>query len=153
MSAAGSASRGKASRRAKGKEKKNLPTDVNAALRVVQALNLIIAGATYEDAARLAGYSSRSSCWTAVHRELARRIAPPTDDLLKLELARLDHYLVACEARIAKDGLWAIDRCLKIGERRHKLLGLEYGPRAVPGDAQAQQMIIIGVPQDVLDAV
>lgn len=144
---------GKPARRSASGKAKPLPTDAAAALRVIQALNLILAGHSYEDAARQTGYASRSSCWTAVHRELKRRIAPPADDLLQLELARLDRYLAICDKKAEKGDLWAIDRCLKIGERRHRLLGLEYGPKTPAGDVTQQQMVIIGIPPEVLEAI
>lgn len=133
--------------------KSALPVDVNAAIRARQALELILAGCDYTTAAQRVGYSGRSACWTAVHRELARSLKPPTEELRQLEVMRLDRWLAVADAQVMKGSLWALDRCLKISEARRKLLGLEIAPLAHPGDQQQAQMIVIGIPAEVADAV
>lgn len=130
-----------------------LPTDLNAAIRARRALELVIQGHSYSDVAELVGYSGRSAAWTAVHREMARQIKPAADDLRQLEVMRLDRYLAIVDAKAAKGDLWAIDRCLKIAEARRRLLGLEYAPRPHVDDAAGPAFVLVGVPQDVIDAV
>ena len=127
--------------------------DVNARLRAAQALALLIQGYTYEAIAATVGYRDKAVAYNAVRRELHRYTAPLIENALALELARLDHYLVICEQRIAKGDLWAIDRALKVGEARRKLLGLNIADRPHESAQEAQQMIVIGVPQEVYDAV
>lgn len=50
----------------------------------------------------------------------------PAQELIELELARLDALYEAANERLqTTDVLFAIDRCLKIMDRRAKLLGLD----------------------------
>lgn len=128
--------------------------DVNAAIRARQALALRLAGATYEQIARTCGYAGgKASAYKAVQRELARYRAPEIAEALELELMRLDAYLTVYHPKaLAGDG-WSLDRCLRISERRAKLLGMDYAPRPHESAQEAQQMIVIGVPQEVYDAV
>ena len=124
--------------------------DAAAALRAVQALNLRKLGMTYEQIAQQCGYGSRGAAYHAVQRELARTLQEPADELRKLEAQRLDDLYRAMIPKALKGDGWSVDRCLRIMERRAALLGLDYRP----DQAQAQaQMVVIGIPQEVLEAV
>lgn len=124
--------------------------DINAGLRAAQALNLRKLGLTYDAIAQQVGYGSRGAAYTAVQRELARTLQEPADELRKLEAQRLDDLYRAMIPKALKGDGWSVDRCLRIMERRAALLGLD-----IRADASAQQaqMIVIGVPTDVLEAV
>ena len=136
------------------KNKANKPRqparDVNAGLRAAQALNLRKLGATYETIARECGYAHRGTAYAAVQRELQRTLQEPADELRRLEAQRLDDLYRAMIPKALKGDGWSVDRCLRIMERRAALLGLDYRPDAALSQAQ---MIVIGVPEAVLEAV
>lgn len=127
--------------------------DANAAMRAKLALELHLAGHRYEDIAAQAGYGSRASAYNAVKRELLRQVAPAAAEVRAAEIARLDAYLTVYHAKaMAGDG-WSLDRCLKISERRGRLLGLDMAPLPHPADEQMAQFIMIELPKEVIDAV
>jgi len=105
---------------------------------------------SYRQIAVELGYRSVSNAWEAVQRGLLDAIREPADQVRHLELERLDalaqvawrvladrHYAVAAGGKVAlhpetgapliDDGptLAAIDKLLRIQERRAKLLGLD----------------------------
>lgn len=93
--------------------------------KAVQALGLRKNGATYDQIANMLGYASRGSAYRAVQRLLKAHEVEEVDELRKLEDGRLDDMLVGIY-KIAKAGdLGAIDRILRIAERRAKLWGLD----------------------------
>lgn len=66
------------------------------------------------------------------HRDVSRELGRIQDDLAieansvrALELERLDSYLLVIARDVQKGDLAAIDRALKISERRAKLLGID----------------------------
>ena len=138
-------------------EQRASPRRIDAAERRRKALQLKLAGATYEQIARTpvaAGsdqtlYSSRKRAHEAVKRELDELAAETKDtaeQLRAMELARLESMQVALwpstrpSRPVTCDGcghemyrepsLEAIDRVIKILERRAKYLGLDAGGRA-----------------------
>ena len=91
----------------------------------IQALALRKTGATYEQIAHALGYASRDSAWRAIHRVLKAHQVEGVEELRKIEDMRLDEMLFAIY-KIAKAGdLGAIDRILRIAERRARLWGLD----------------------------
>lgn len=91
------------------------------------ALNLRRAGMSYAAIGRKLGLSkSRSHALVQLGLEEARaHITASADDLRTEELSRLDGMLAKAYPMAAKGDLQAIDRVLKIGERRARLLGLD----------------------------
>lgn len=142
--------------RRKGKASGKTPApikDANAAMRAKLALELHLAGHRYDDIAAQAGYASRGAAYNAIKRELLRQVEAPAAEVRAAELARLDAYLTVYHKKaMAGDG-WSLDRCLRISERRGRLLGLDMAPQSHPGDQQAAQMVVIGIPQECLDAI
>lgn len=128
--------------------------DVNAGARATLALKLALEGHDWKTVAALSSYASAGAAWNAVQRELQRTIQPLADEVRQMELARLD-ALWQIQFKKAQDpnnksADWNVDRCLAIMERRARYLGLD----ARPDTAQQQaQMIVIGVPTEVLEAV
>lgn len=123
--------------------------DVAAAARALQALNLRKLGATYDQIARECGYGNRGTAFHAVQRELQRTLVHPTEEVRTLESERLDDIYRAMIAKAVRGDVPAAGVCLRIMERRASLLGLDYRPDA-PSQAQ---MVIVGVPADVMEAV
>lgn len=123
--------------------------DVNAAVRVITALDLAIAGHDWQSIATSAGYASKGAAFNAVQRELERRIAPRIDTLRQMHYQRLQAFRqVYVPKALAGDG-WSFDRCLRMDEREAALFGLD----VVPAESQSAQMLIVAVPQTVIDAV
>jgi len=82
-------------------------------------------GKTFEEIAREAGYASKQAAFDAVKRSLELIVREPAEELLKLDLERLDvmwgiHYINAQGGDVQ-----ALSACMKIMERRAKLLGLD----------------------------
>jgi hypothetical protein len=106
-------------------------------------------GLTYRQIAVTMGWKNQASAYEAVQRGLRDAIAEPADEVRQLELDRLDEYQrhalkvlatphwhvsqgvvvvhPATEEPLTDDApvLAALDRLLKISERRAKLLGLD----------------------------
>lgn len=130
-------------RSGRGRFVKSLET----AKRDAEAAQLRAEGKTYDQIAEALGFSDRSLARRAVERALAATVREPADELRQLELIRLDalwveavkvmtteHITVNNGRVIEVDGvplkddgptLSAIDRLLKIMERRAKLVGLD----------------------------
>ena len=126
---------------------KTSPRRIEIAERRKKATQMRQAGASYETIARTMGYKSASNAVQDVQRYLAETAQEATAEVRAMELARLDmlwqkamavlvrnHITVSNGKVISVDGknlvddgptLAAIDRLLKIQERRAKLLGLD----------------------------
>ena len=98
---------------------------VNANDRQLKALTLRKAGAGYQAIADALGYKDHTGAWRAVKSALKRTLQEPADELRTLELARLDDMAKAIAPHVAAGNLTAIDRNLKIMERRARLVGLD----------------------------
>ena len=92
----------------------------NATGNQAKALELHLAGATYDTIAEQVGYASRSGAFAAVQAALDAGV-PVGDDLVQTELARLDAMLSSVWAKARRGDLAAVDRVLKISERRTAL--------------------------------
>ena len=124
---------------------------VDTAERDAEAARLRTRGYSYQQIADELGWVSRGDAYRAVQRVLADTVKEAGDEVRAIELARLDHLHTAAMDVLERehftvsngpveghdDGpvLAAIDRLLKIQERRAKLLGL---------DAPTKQAISIG---------
>jgi DNA-directed RNA polymerase subunit K/omega len=112
--------------------------------RTAKALEMRMQGLSYDEIARKLGYANRSGAYKAVCTLLAERAKQANDDadqLLVLELARLDRMLVYAEKRAKKGDPQAIRAALAVSERRAKLLGMDAPTKADVnmnlGDVQA----------------
>ena len=126
---------------------------VQAHERQKQALQLRTAGVAYEEIAARLGYRGRSGAYAAVMRALRATLQEPADELRTLELERLDRLLLGVWGQAAKGNQGAVDRALRIMERRAKLLGLDApsktelsGPQGGPievNDAREQLLRLV----------
>lgn len=98
---------------------------VKASERARQALELRKAGLPYAEIASRLGWRTPSGAHAAVMRALDRAMREPAEELRKIELARLDSLHQAIWPTALRGDLGAIDRELRISERRAKLLGLD----------------------------
>lgn len=91
-----------------------------------QALELHLAGATYDEIAAQCEYAGRSGAYKAVQQALAARrtpdVAPEDAKPAETELARLDAMLTGLWPKARRGDVAAVDRVLQIEQRREKLL-------------------------------
>ncbi len=104
---------------------KTSPKAIRAAERHAQALELRKAGASLAVIAQSLGYKDPSGAHKAIKRALAKIVREPAEELIVLELQRLDSISVEVYRQAKQGHLGAIDRLLRIMERRSKLLGLD----------------------------
>jgi hypothetical protein len=100
------------------------PKKLTAAERKAAALELRKSGATFEQIAATLGCSI-SYAHKAVTKALDRMVREPADALRKLELERLDSMLFGLWRRAKGGETGAVDRVIKLMERRARLLGLD----------------------------
>lgn len=104
---------------------KTSPETAAAKMKAAKALELRMEGKTFEAIAEELGYAGKQGAYDAVRRSLEAITREPAEALLKLDLERLDamwgiHYLNAQAGDVQ-----ALAACMKIMERRAKLLGLD----------------------------
>ena len=109
-----------------------------AAVKRAKVVEAVAQGATYEDAARVAGYASRSGAYKAFWKALDHREADAVEDHRALELARLDALQVALWDDALSGDVKAVNAVLRIIEQRSRLLGLDK-----PGSAADGQTVVL----------
>src|SRR6188768_522389 len=109
---------------------------INAAERKRDALELRKAGVGFQAIADRLGYKNASGAHYAVVSALKEITKPAAEEVRDLEVERLDGMLFAISAQVSYGHLGAIDRALRIMERRAKLLGLDMQPDNVPPPPQ-----------------
>lgn len=103
-----------------------------------QALELHLAGATYDRIAEACGYASRSGAHKAVQEALKERAELVDAQVAETEIARLDAMLTGLWPKARRGDVQAVDRVLKIEERReHLLLAAKLGAAAPAGSVPA----------------
>lgn len=90
-----------------------------------RALELRKAGASYEQIAEAVGYSDRAGAHKAVAAAIKNITREPARDVLTLELERLDTMLVGLWPEARRGNAKAIDRVIRIMDRRASYLGLD----------------------------
>ncbi|MDD5517838.1 MAG: hypothetical protein PHV98_00620 [Candidatus Omnitrophica bacterium] len=95
--------------------------------REVQALNLRKSGATYEQIGKALEITTQGAYKAIIRslRKLNEKNSEGADELRRLEVERLDRMLAAIWSQVISGNQGAIDRALRIGERRAKLIGLD----------------------------
>lgn len=106
---------------------KTAPTTVKALANREKALQLRRSGLSFERIGAAIGVTRQAAHqMVKVSMEHARsQISASADELRAEEVSRLDGMLEAVWKKAIKGDVQAIDRVLKIGERRAKLLGLD----------------------------
>lgn len=107
------------------KNSKTAPIVISKRERAIQALDLRKAGISYEMIAQRLGYSNRTAAFRAVQTLLEKSEKEASIDLREMELRRLDDLFLSIYKKAREGDLPAIDRCLKIMERRAKMSGLD----------------------------
>jgi hypothetical protein len=128
-----------------GPESKFSRRALTAQVKEEQALDLRLAGHTFDVIAAQVGYASRSSAYRAVERAF-QRIRAHTDQtaeqLRQLEDARYDRMLRAIDDKVQQGDPGAIDRALRISKARRDLWGLDAPTRIDTGVSPAMAALI-----------
>lgn len=95
-----------------------------------KALELRRAGASYEQIAAQLHYTNKGSVWRDVRTAIQDIYREPAQDVVKIELQRLDAMLLGLWAKAKSGDTQAIDRVLRIQERRAAYEGLD-APKAL----------------------
>ena len=131
---------------------KTAPRIIVATQRRIEALALRKQGLSFEKIADKLGYGNRGNAYRAVVQELSALRHEAGDDLLKLELIRLDALLEAVWPAAMKDNNGAVERALRIIHQRARLLGLDkQGPEPTKTEVPSIQIrtIIAVLPQEL----
>lgn len=132
-------------------ESRTSPRRIESHQKAVKAVELRKAGMTYVQIAQAVGYGSPEAACKAVSRALEESIVEPTQGLIQLETERLDRLMLALWKDATNGNQGAVDRVLKIMERRAKLLGLDR-PTKFEGDVNGTGgMLIIPAPVSMED--
>lgn len=111
------------------------PRMIEAQRKAYEAVDLRSAGMTYSAIAAHLGYTNEGAAYKAVLRALKQSIPETTEIVRTIEVRRLDSMFRALYPAALRGDRLAIDRCLKIMERRAGLLGLD-------APLRIQQMVI-----------
>lgn len=95
-----------------------------------KALELRKAGATYEQIASQLNYAGKSAARAAVQNAIKEIIREPAEEMLQLELSRLDAMLLGVWTKAKSGDPAAIDRAIRIMDRRSAYLGLDAPKRS-----------------------
>lgn len=102
-----------------------------------KALKLRAAGHTFEQIAKMVGYSDRGRAYHEMQIAIADITKEPAAEVIEYEKMRLDALLLGIWPQATGGDLRAIDRVLKIMERRSSLLGLD-APKRTETSLSAQ---------------
>ncbi len=109
----------------------------------VQAGVLLLrkAGLPFSKISEQLGISKGHACKVAKAALAEFRVQASEDaaDLMALSVARLDHLLTTLWPKATAGNLGAVDRVLKVEERRCRLLGLEAPTKIAPTDPSGTQ--------------
>ncbi len=120
---------------------------IAAHARQLQALELRLAGVTYEQIATQLGYAGRSGAHKAVASALAQTLREPADELRMISAERLDRATLAIWRGVSGGDTRAIDTLLRIEARRAKLLGLDAPTKVEQSEPEGEVRIIHIVPR------
>lgn len=125
------------------------PEAIERAKRRSNALELRGAKVTFEDIAERLGYSSAQHAHRDVMKGITDLVEAPAKDIVAEELASLDRVQQTLWPLVRRGDLAAVDRLLKVMERRARYLGLDQ-----PDRIQAEVTMPEGdVAKEILDIV
>jgi hypothetical protein len=100
--------------------------------RIARAVALRRQGLTFQVIADTLGYSNRTAAYTAVRNYMVALGKPDAEYMREEEADRLDAALLAIWPRIRQGNLDAIDRMIRLMERRSRFFGLDAPTRVAP---------------------
>ncbi len=114
------------------------PSTLQTTQKRADAIRLRLAGCSYDQIAERLGYANRSSAFKAVEAGRLAILAEPAREMVALECARLDELMVALWPQALAGDVQAVDRVLRIMERRARYLGLDAPARTEQSDGVLQ---------------
>ena len=99
--------------------------EADSAERTRQALELRKAGASLDQIAEKLKFAHRSNARKAIQAAIKEIYEEPAKEVLSLELARLDAMLLGLYQKAKSGDVAAVDRVVRIMDRRAKYLGLD----------------------------
>lgn len=102
---------------------------IAASERQRRALELRLAGISYDGIARQLQYASRSGAYKAVDTALRATLREPADSLRKISAERLDRATTVVWRAIGAGDLKAVDVLVRLEARRARLFGLDVPER------------------------
>lgn len=121
------------------------PSKIPVGIRANMAFELRKVGAPYDLIARKLGYQNAKTCEQSIRRVLAKKYQPDdVEHVVHMELARLDALQLVAWRRAREGDLAAIDRVLKIMERRAQYLGLDTKTESSANGVTNNTAIFIG---------
>ena len=121
------------------------PSAMPKGMRAQLAFELRRAGASYELIAEKLRYASAAGAESSIRAVLNRKYKPEAvEEVVSMELARLDALQLIAWRRAKEGDLSALDRILKIMERRAKYLGLDVKEQVSEGNITNNTAIFIG---------
>ena len=129
--------------------------DINKTMRQLQAIELRKQGREWQEISDLCGIrGGKGAAYKLVNDALKAALRESAEEYRELLAQRLDKLWAIQFAKATdptnKSADWAIDRCLAIHDRQERLFNLALKPDATQ---QQAQMVLIGVPQTVLEAI
>lgn len=132
------------------------PPSEEQVARELEVLKLRRAGLSFTEIAKRVGYADRGGAYKAYKAALNRTYREPVAEVRELETQRLDALQVAVWTAAMRGNLGAVDRVLRIMERRSRLLGLDHADgvaeRLVQIEADKVRLIAVAFGK-VLDAL
>ena len=121
------------------------PSQVPTGIKAVLAFQLRKTGASYELIAEKLGYANATSAQGAINNRIRQYYKPDdVEEVVAMELARLDALQLVAWRRVQDGDLNAMDRILKIMERRAKYLGLDKAEPVNEGGTVTTNVLVIG---------
>jgi len=116
---------------------------IQSRIKAAKAVNLRAEGLSFPEIAKELGYNSRQAAHDAVVRSLKEILREPVEHLITLDLERLDKLWQINYLNAQAGDTQALAGCMKIMDRRAKLLGMDAPPKAADKqDAPAESLLI-----------
>lgn len=113
-----------------------------------RAIELRLTGMGLAEIADALGYSDASGAFRAIKRAMDKSIREPAEDLLEVELMRLDGLLQAHYPRAQAGDARSAELVLKVMERRARYLGLDAPERVDLTGSMTSTVELVGVQAD-----
>ena len=136
-------------------ESKSSPRRIIAKERQRQALELRLAGVTFDRNAETVGFRSPQAAFESVKRGLAAIPKAAAEELRTVDLERLDRLLLTVWPRAIQGEIDYIDRSLRILSQRARLMGYDTTPETsgsgqqlLPGQREITWRVVYDAPPD-----
>lgn len=131
-------------RKLTGAAVKNSAYRMKAVEHQIKAMTMRRAGATYEQIGQELKMTTMGA-YMAVKVGLEKSLREPGDALRELELQRLDTMMRAVWPQAIRGDLLAVDRVLKISDRRARLLGLDAPTRLAGPSGEPLEPVVVAI--------